>query len=117
MKRVIDVLRETVSPVLVGRDVKEIGNRLYVMLDDIRRVEISLTTAGYADNYERILMKLVSKNHGELDCQGLMLKDIIGVGKIVSNDYKNGGYRWCSVSRSDLDLIGKSVNDYIEMWN
>ena len=63
MAKLVEVLEQTVMPAIDGREVHRIGNKLYVRLDDDRRVEISLTTAGYAGNYEVILLKVVSKTN------------------------------------------------------
>jgi hypothetical protein len=113
--KLIDVLKETVAPALAGRNTTEIGNKLYVKLDDVRRIELSLETAGYADHYEIILMKLVSKTNGELDRCGLKFKNVIGAGKVVVSDY-DGGYCWRSVTQHDLTVLRKAVSDYISMW-
>lgn len=113
--KLIDVLKETVAPALAGRNVMEIGSKLYVKLDDVRRIELSLETAGYADNYEIILMKLVSKTNGELNKCGLKFKNVIGAGKVVTSDYQRG-YCWRSVTQHDLTVLRKAVFDYISMW-
>lgn len=113
--KLIDVLRNTVRPALAGRETKVIGSKIYVMLDDVRRIEITIKTAGSQGNYEIILMKLVSKTNGELDRQGLYFRDLIGVGKLVRDDC-SGGYRWFRAETSDIEKICRSVADYIEMW-
>ena len=115
MPKLVNVLEQMVMPALDSREVHQIGNKLYVPLDEDRRIEISLTTAGYAGNYEVILLKVVSKTAGELNCNGLKFRDLLGVGKMVSEDYK-GGYALWRATKADLETIRQAVSEYIELW-
>ena len=110
MAKMIDVLRETVSPAIEGRVTREIGNSLYVILDEDRRIGISFETAGVSGNYEVLLLKLTSKARGELHRQGVKFKDLLGVGKLVSDDYK-GGYSWRGANKEDLRKVRMTVSE------
>ena len=115
-QKLIDVLAATVEPALFGRTTKEIGDVLYVVLDAERRISVRLTTAGYAGNYEVLLLILTSKTAGEINRLGLSFKSLLGTGKMVTEDYR-GGYTWRGVSENDIGKLRKAVSDYIEMWD
>ena len=117
MAKMIEVLRQTVSPAIVrcGFDMQEIGNKIYVKLDETRRVEMCFDTAGYQGNYEVLFFKLTDKNKGELHRQGVKFKDLLGAGKMVSDDF-NGGYKWLRATETDIEKVRNVVVDYIEMW-
>lgn len=115
MARIADCLVKAVRPGVSGFDLQTIGNKAFIKLDDDRRVEFSLDTMGYSGNYELLLMKLISKTHGELERTGLKFKDLLGVGKMVTDGWDDG-YRWRGVSPRDMLMIAQSIRDYIDLW-
>ena len=115
MAKLVDVLEQTVMPAIDGREVHRIGNKLYVLLDEDRRIEISLATAGYAGNFEVLFLNLVSKTNGDLNRNGIKFKDLLGTGKMVSEDSR-GGYAWWHATKDDLETIRRAVTEYIELW-
>lgn len=125
MNKMIDILHETVSPVLAGRSVTEIGNMLYVRLDDSRLVEISFNTTRTMNNYDALFFKLVSKTNGELDARMVHFRDLFSCMQDLTHPNKIGKHIWDSDGKvnwygrptaADLAAIRKAVNDYITLW-
>lgn len=115
MASITDLTLGLVSRAIPEFDRQTIGRKTIIKLDDCRRIEFYLDTCGYQGNYEVLIMILVSKTNGELERTGLKFKDIIGAGKMVTEDYR-GGYAWRGASAKDIDTVCRQIKDYVAMW-
>lgn len=118
-------LRDCVSPALAGRDVTEIGNKLYVKLDGDRRVEIGLCESRIKNNYDAILLKLFSKIGGELHSRMVKfeelfanMQDLTHPNRISKHVWRDGGKcMWYGKpTRSDYIAMQNAVTEYIALW-
>lgn len=67
------------SPVLaLGFPAEWIGAELYVSLDDVRRVVISVHTTGTHEHYNRLAAKVVSKTAGPIDERSFAFRAFLG---------------------------------------
>lgn len=118
-------LRDCVSPALAGRDVTEIGNKMYVTLDDDRRVEISLYESCAKNNYNALLFKLFSKTHGELHTRTVGFEEMFASMQDMTHPNKLWKHVWrdrgkCmwygKPTRSDYIAMQNVVTEYIALW-
>lgn len=113
--KLVDILKNTISAALDGEEVREIGNKLIVVLDNDRRISISFETCGVHEQYAMLLFVTTSKTHGEINRHGVKFKDIIGVGKCVGDDYE-GGYQWYNAIAADYKALQNAVSEYVNLW-
>lgn len=100
------------------------GKSMLGKIDDDLRVKASFVTAGVADVYSALRVKIINRTEGEIDSQLFKFADIIGT---QSSAYGNridphiwhvdGKDEWyLPISQNERDLIADTVLDYVGMY-
>lgn len=122
----INILYNVFEEILDDYPTKEIGNKIYIKLDDNRRVELSFYNTWSADTYDSIRLELFHKENGKLHCQIIKFKDIFRciqdlthpnkIGKHIW--YNNNKYRWYGKpTKEDIETMNIVLINYIETWS
>lgn len=122
----INILYDVFGDVLENYQTKEIGKKIYIELDDNRRVELSFYNTWSADSYDSIKLLLFHKENGKLHCQIVKFEDIFScmqdlthinrIGKHIW--YNRGKYSWYGKpTKEDVEAMKEVLINYIEMWS
>ena len=121
----IKILDEIFADVLDDYGTKYVGNKIYIKLDDNRRIELSFYNTHAVDTYNSISLRLVHKINGSMHGQTIEFKDIFysiqdlshpnKIGKHIW--YNKGAYNWYGKpTKEDIEALQEVVTNYIEVW-
>lgn len=120
----INILYNVFGDVLYEYSTKDIGSKVYIKLDDNRRIELSFYNTFSADSYDSIKLVLFHKENGQLHSQIVKFKDIFYCmqdlthpNKISKHIWYNKGYSWYGKpTKEDVKVMNEVLINYIEMW-
>ena len=118
-----DIFDGCIAALGFGFHTTEIGKYIVVLLDDDRRVKLSINTTHCADVYNAIELSLISKTDGVID------KTLAEFGEIFGNkcyiwQHGNGDghiYEWWDVPRGAnyrkyANMLADQLRSYILTW-
>lgn len=121
----IKILDNIFADVLDDYATKYIGNKIYIKLDDNRRIELSFYNMHSVDNFNSISLKLVHKVNGAIHGQTVEFRDIFDSIADLSHPNKigkhvwhtNNTYRWYGKPTiEDIESLQDVVINYIKIW-
>ena len=99
------------------------GKTMLGKLGDDLRIKISFVTAGYADHYSALRVKIINRTEGEVDSETFKFGDIIGKQKTAYDRidpyiWSYGGEdKWyIPITNNQRSLIADTVTDYASMY-
>ena len=118
----IDILKQVSSPAIGKYKSSIMGNSIYAILDNDRRIEIRFNDPIVKDQYDCIEFTLYSKTNGKLQFKR------VSFSSIFHNEYDQRNlakYIWDSYGRcdwygkptiDDLNHITDTIKQYIDLW-
>jgi hypothetical protein len=101
----------------------ENGKYIVVLLDDDRRVKLSISTTRCADVYNAIELSLINKNNGVIDKTLAEFREILGNKCYIWQHGNSGGYNyeWWDIPRGAnyrkyANMLADQLRSYILTW-
>ena len=115
----IKVMEKLFKNTLFSMCRKNIGDKIFIILDEDRRIELSLIQNKATSYFDNISMVLCSKKTGMLHTHIVNLKDIPGFSKDKRLIFdKKEGFLWsCGLPTEEEYLrVNQVLEDYIKLW-
>lgn len=120
----LKLLNEICNKPLKDYSTKSVGNSIYILLDNDRRIEVLFCTNGTHEKYEGLKLKLFSKTNGELHSKVVVFRDVFDCildlthcNKIEKHIWRNRNeYSWYGKpTKEDIKALQKELINYIEV--
>lgn len=121
----IKVIDNVFADTFKDYSVKRIGKKVYIALDNDRRVELSFYDVAVKDNYSSMRLELYHKANGKLHSEIVRFSDIFSCMEDLTHPnklrkyvwYNGGKYFWYGKpTKEDIEKLNKVLRDYIDLW-